>query len=231
MWCVITGIITCLVCYFIVNRRAGRKGNSLQSEGGVDISNHRHKIERYLQVIRDNRRELLRDDGYDPVFVLMNNWYIRLSEMYRHDEVKQTEVIGDWLRYLGHTNRAMVTHHSWLEMLEKDEQYDREHFAEQERLSVELEEIENRFAGLVNQEAELEGCRLKVAIQREYFDGCVNFNELLTGLYGTPKINDLKKMQKLAEVLEKMKQKGEKITFHPRNKKLISVLKTKLRLK
>jgi hypothetical protein len=183
-----------------------------------------------MKAISDNRRLLLGTEDYDPVFVMMNNWYIRLGEIYRHDEDKLKEVIIDWLQYLDNTNRAMVAHCAWLENYDRDAEYDRKHFAEQKRLHLEREEIENRFAGLMSTETELAGGRLRATIQNKYFADCDMFDVLLTELYGTPDETDIKKMQKLQAVLEKMQKNDEKIIFNRRNKKLAGVLKAKLRL-
>ena len=231
MLCIITGIITCLVCYLIVKTQLQQKDpNSLPQESRFDISDHRRLTDRYLEAIRNNRTLLLGTEDYEPVFVLMNNWYIRLSEIYRHDEDTLKGVITDWLHYLDNTNRAMAAHCAWLENYDRDEEYDRKHSAEQEKLHIECEEIENRFAGLLGRETELEGGRLRAAIQNEYFAECDIFDVLLTELYGTPNETDIKRMQKLQAVLEKMRKNGEKIIFNKRNKKLAGVLKTKLRL-
>jgi hypothetical protein len=231
MLCIITGIITCLVCYLIVKNQLRQKDpHSLPKEMRFDISDHRRLSERYLQTIRENRKLLLGKGDYDPVFVMMNNWYIRLGEIYRHDEDKQKEVIIDWLQYLDNTSRAMAAHYAWLENYDRDAEYDRKYYAEQEKFHLELEEIENRFAGLMNKETELAGGRLRAAIESTYFPDSDMFDVLLTELYGTTTVTDIKKMQKLQAVLEKMHKKGEKIIFHKRNKKLANVLKTKLRL-
>lgn len=228
---IIIGIASCLVGYFVGRIQSSRKDSLLEAKDEIDISRHRQTSERYLKAILENRRLMLRKDGYDPVFILVQNWYVRLGEIYRHDESKQREIISDWLRYLDHTSRAMVSHHAWLESLEKTEEDDRKHLAEQEKLHLELEEIENRFASLMGKEDVLEGCRLKAGIQDEYFAGSDNFNLLLTELYGVPETTDLAKIKKLKFVLDKMREKGEKITFNKRNKKLIGLLKTKLRIR
>ena len=231
MWCIILAISTCAVCYFIVTQQTRKNHDSLEPERQFNVSNHQRQTERYLTNIRENRRLMLGEEDYDFVFKLMQSWYIRLREIHRHDETKQREIISDWLQYLDHTNKAMVTHDAWSRTLQRDSEDDRKHWADQERFSLELEEIENRFARLLGKESELEGCRLKVTIKHKYFPECSIFDVLLAELYGTAEITDVIKLRKLEKVLETMCAKGEKIIFHQRNKKLITTLKAKLRIR
>jgi hypothetical protein len=75
--------------------------------------------------------------------------FLRLSERFKHDDIKQGQVIKDWIDYINTIERGIFTQ----EMLdvctsEESEQY----FKEQQENGIKFQEITKRFKDLLGEE-------------------------------------------------------------------------------
>lgn len=195
-----------------------------------DVSRHEELSEMFLGTIKTNMKVMYGQHEYDPNLVSMQNWYLRLFEVYRHDKNRQSEIIEDWLRYLHNTSRLMSGNYLWMEREHATKEEDEEHFAEQKKLGWEAHEIENRFAKLVGAEEELEILRLKDQIHRKLFlVGNDEFKIFLQSMYGTTDVKNVSDLKRLLEVLTKMEDSSEVIAFTEKNQSLVTILKEKLK--
>lgn len=221
---VILGIIAYGAYYFLVIR----KKHSSTSE--YDLSRFDELVDMRLNSIKIDGKFMYGQNEYDPILRLMIEWSTRLLEISRHDKQMRIEIMEDWLNYLEKTERLMSNHYLWLEN-DRDKEGDERHFAEQRKLALETQEIENRYASKLGENNTLEIQRLKDEIRRGLFL-CKeeDLKLLLKGLFETHDVKDAEKLKLLRDILKKMQDEGEHTSFFEKNQTLLPILKDRLKL-
>ncbi len=83
-----------------------------------------------------------------PEVSRMRDWYIRLKEKYKHDQTKLVQLAEDWKDYAFNLSSKNINHYLWLE--DEDKESSDERYGKTREAHMKIEEIENRFANMLD---------------------------------------------------------------------------------